>query len=182
MRQSSSVWGPVFVLYCFWIWLATGTDSPGGVGQFFTSRHSGTSCKHLLLRWHIIRARMTYRHCQFMSSRLPGSLKQTRGSGCLSWQPSLLVLMQSRFYNLKTYFYWQKHYDITNSSVQVWLLGGGWGGGGGGGGIIIGKSFDKLAKPRDVNVSTKRWRDGSQTQRYGGSSTGYSDCSQSLPK
>ena len=30
---------------------------------------------------------MTYRHCQFMTSRLPGSLKQTRGSGCLSCQP-----------------------------------------------------------------------------------------------
>ena len=41
------------------------------------------------------------------------------------------------------------------------------------GGIIIGKSFDKLVKARDVKVSTKRWRDGSQTQRYGGSGTGY---------
>ena len=41
------------------------------------------------------------------------------------------------------------------------------------GGIIIGKSFDKLAKARDVKVSTKRWRDGSQTQRYCGSGTGY---------
>ena len=71
--------------------------------------------------------------------------------------------MQSSFYNLKTYLYWQKHYDITNSSVQVQLL---WGG------IIIGKSFDKLAKARDVKVSTKRWRDGSQTQRYSGSGTG----------
>ena len=87
---------------------------------------------------------MTSGHCQFMTSRLPGSLKQTQGSGCLSWQPndsawfslrcilwprfilSLLVLMQSSFYNLKTYLYWQKHYDITNSSVQYciafWIL------------------------------------------------------------
>ena len=38
---------------------------------------------------------------------------------------------------------------------------------------IIGKSFDKLVKARDVKVSTKRWRDGSQTQRYGGSGKGY---------
>ena len=44
----------------------------------------------------------------------------------------------------------------------------------GAGDIIIGKSFDKLVKVRDVKVSTKRWRDGSQTQRYGGSGTGYS--------
>ena len=40
------------------------------------------------------------------------------------------------------------------------------------GDIIIGKSFDKLVKARDVKVSTKRWRDRSQTQRYGGSGTG----------
>ena len=40
------------------------------------------------------------------------------------------------------------------------------------GDIIIGKSFDKLVKARDVKVSTKRWRDWSQTQRYGGSGTG----------
>ena len=126
-------------LYCiaFWILLATGIGSPGSVGQFFTSRHSRTSCKYILLQWHIIWARMMYRHCQFMTSRLPGSLKQTRGSGCLSWQPndsarfrlrrilwpriilSLLISMQSSFYNLKTYWYWQKHNDITNSSVQV---------------------------------------------------------------
>ena len=126
-------------LYCiaFWILFVTGIGSPDGVGQFFTRRHSGTSCKYILLRWHIIWARMTYRHCQFMTSRLPGSLKQTRGNGCLSWRPndsvrfrlrrilwprfisSLLVLIQSSFYNRKTYLYWQKHYDITNSSVQV---------------------------------------------------------------
>ena len=37
------------------------------------------------------------------------------------------------------------------------------------GDIIIGKSFDKLVKAMDVKVSTKRWRDRSQTQRYGGS-------------
>ena len=133
MRQTSSVWGPVFVLYSFWILLATGIGSPGGVGQFFTNRHSGTSRKYLLLRWHIIWARMTYRHCQFMSSRLPGSLKQTRGSGCLSWQPndsarfrlrrilwprfilSLLVLMQSNFYNLKTYLVVK-----SQSSGKLW--------------------------------------------------------------
>ena len=40
------------------------------------------------------------------------------------------------------------------------------------GDIIIGKQFDKLVKARDVKVSTKQWRDGSQTQRYGGSGTG----------
>ena len=40
------------------------------------------------------------------------------------------------------------------------------------GDIIIGKSFDKLVKARDVRVATKRWRDRSQTQRYGGSGTG----------
>ena len=74
--------------------------------------------------------------------------------------------MQSSFYNLKTYLYWQNHYDITNSSVQVY---------------IIGKSFDKLVKARDVKVSTKRWRDRSQTQRYGGSGTGYHDVSHKLP-
>ena len=28
--------------------------------------------------------------------------------------------------------------------------------------IIIGKTSDKLVKARDVKVSTKRWRDGSQ--------------------
>ena len=125
--------------YCiaFWILLAIGIGSPGSIGQFLTSRHSGTSCKYLLLRRHTIWARMMYRHCQFMTSRLPSSLKQTRGSGCLSWQPndsarfhlrhilwsrfilSLLVLMQSSFYDLKTYWYWQEHKDITNSSVQV---------------------------------------------------------------
>ena len=41
------------------------------------------------------------------------------------------------------------------------------------GDIIIGKSFDKLVKARDLKVSTKRWRDGSQTQRYSGSGSGY---------
>ena len=41
------------------------------------------------------------------------------------------------------------------------------------GDIIIGKSFDKLVKARDVKVSTKQWRDRSQTQQYGGSGTGY---------
>ena len=40
------------------------------------------------------------------------------------------------------------------------------------GDIIISKSFDKLVKARDVKVSTERWCDGSQTQRYGGSGTG----------
>ena len=40
------------------------------------------------------------------------------------------------------------------------------------GDIIVRKSFDKFVKVRDVKVSTKRWRDGSQTQRYGGSGTG----------
>ena len=72
-----------------------------------------------------------------LAARLP---QTNAGSGCLSWQPndyarfrlrwrilwprfilSLLVLMQSSFYNRKTYLYWQKHYDITNSSVQVEL-------------------------------------------------------------
>ena len=42
------------------------------------------------------------------------------------------------------------------------------------GDIIIGKSFDKLVKARDVKVTTKRWRDQSQTQKYGGSGMGYS--------
>ena len=42
-----------------------------------------------------------------------------------------------------------------------------------GGGIIIGKLLDKLVKATEVKVSTKRWRGGSQTQRYGGSGTGY---------
>ena len=42
------------------------------------------------------------------------------------------------------------------------------------GDIIIGKSFDKPVKAGDIKVSTKRWRDRSQTQRYGGSGTGYS--------
>ena len=94
-----------------------------GVGQFFTSRHSGTSCKYLLLRQHIIWARMTYRHCQLMTSRLPGSLKQTRGSGACHGNLTTLngfvwgafcghdsstvnwfyPIMQSSFYNLKTY-------------------------------------------------------------------------------
>ena len=40
------------------------------------------------------------------------------------------------------------------------------------GDIIIGKSFDKHVKARDVKVSRKRWRDGSQTQGYGRSGTG----------
>ena len=40
------------------------------------------------------------------------------------------------------------------------------------GDIIIGKSFDKLVKATGVKISTKRWRDGSQTQRYGGTGTG----------
>ena len=36
-------------LYCiaFWIVFVTGIGSPDGVGQFFTRRHSGTSCKYL---------------------------------------------------------------------------------------------------------------------------------------
>ena len=38
--------------------------------------------------------------------------------------------------------------------------------------IIIWIILDKLVKTRDVKVSTKRWHDGSQTQRYGGSGTG----------
>ena len=41
-----------------------------------------------------------------------------------------------------------------------------------GGDIFISKSLDKLIKTRDVKVSTKQWRDGSQTQWYGGSGTG----------
>ena len=41
------------------------------------------------------------------------------------------------------------------------------------GDIIIGKSLDKLVMARGVKVPTKRWRGGSQTQRYGGSDTVY---------
>ena len=39
-------------LYCiaFWILFVTGIGNLDGVGQFFTRRHSGTSCKYLLLR------------------------------------------------------------------------------------------------------------------------------------
>ena len=120
---------------------------------------------------------VTY-HCQ---SRLPGSLKQMGGSGCLSWQPSdsawfrlgrifcprfvssVLILMQSSFYNLKTFVLTEAlryHKHISTSLIAV-------------GDIIIGKSFDKLVKARDVKVSRKRWRDRSQTQWYGGSGTGY---------
>ena len=44
--------------------------------------------------------------------------------------------------------------------------------------IVVGdssiwKSFDKVTKMRNAKVSTKWWRDRSQTQRYGGSGTGY---------
>ena len=119
-----------------WILLATGIGSLDVVEQFFTSRHSGTSCKSVVVV--IYRLGTNYvAPLSVMTSRLPGSLKQTRGSGCLSWQPnnsarfrlghilwpllisSLLVLMQSSFYNLKTHLCWQKHYNITNISVQV---------------------------------------------------------------
>ena len=40
------------------------------------------------------------------------------------------------------------------------------------GDIIIGKSIDNPVKTRHVKVSTKWWRDESQTQRYGGCVTG----------
>ena len=111
-----------------------------------------------------------------MTSRLAGSLKQTWGSGCLSWQPndsarfrvrrifwplfisSLLVLMQSSFYNLKTHLFWQKHYDITNISIKF--------------------NCDGCyhSRTRDVKLSMKRWHDESQTQRNGGSGTGFIEC------
>ena len=54
---------------------------------------------------------------------------------------------------------WRYHKQLSTSLIVL-------------GDIIIGKSLDKLVKARDVKVSTKRWRDGSQTQRYGGSGTG----------
>ena len=64
-----------------------------------------------------------------------GSFKYTRGSGCLSWRPndsawrtlrsrlitSLLALMQSSIFNMKTHLCWQKHYDIANIPVSVYL-------------------------------------------------------------
>ena len=53
----------------------------------------------------------------------------------------------------------QYHQQLSTSLIVV-------------GDIINGKSFDKLVKATDVKISTKRWRDGSQTQRYGGSGTG----------
>ena len=88
VRQKSSVGDRSLYCIAFSILLATGIGSPDGVKPFSTSRHSGTSCKCLSLRQPIIWARMTSRHCQFMTPRLPGSFKQTRGSRCLSWQPS----------------------------------------------------------------------------------------------
>ena len=124
---------------------------------------------------------MTYRHCQFMTSRLPGSLKQTRGSGCLSWQPndsvrfrlrrilwprfiSSLLVNTIKFLQSENIFVLTEalryHKQLSTSLIAV-------------GDIIIGKSFDKLVKARDVKVSTKRWRGRSQTQRYGGCGTGY---------
>ena len=71
--------------------------------------------------------------------------------------------MQWRFYNLKKNFVLTEalryHKQLSTSLIAL-------------GDIVIGKSFDKLVKARDEKVSTTRWRDGSQTQRYGGSGTG----------
>ena len=119
-------------LYCIkcWILLATGIGSPDGVEKFSQAdtqvniHYCGNLLFDVAPLW-------------VMTSRLPGSLKQMWGSGCLSWQSnncalfrlgrilwplfisSYLVLMQSSFYNLKIHLRWQKHYDITNISVQV---------------------------------------------------------------
>ena len=66
--------------------------------------------------------------------------------------------MQSSFCNPKTELL-RYHKQLSTSLIAV-------------GDIIIGKSFDKLVKARDVKISSKQWRDWLQTQRYGGSGTG----------
>ena len=132
-------------LYCiaFLILLATGIGSPDGVGQFFTRRHSGHHVNIYYCGNISFGHGWRYRHCQFMTSRLPGSLKQMRGNGCLSWQPndsawfrlrhilwprfilSLLVLMQSSFYNLKTIICTDRSITISQTAQYKFNCGGG---------------------------------------------------------
>ena len=98
-----------------------------------------------------------------MMSRLPSSLKQTQGSGCLSWQPNdsapfrLRRILWPRFkfigFNVIKFLQSENifvltealryHKQLSTSLIAV-------------GDIIIGKSFDKLVKARDVKVSMKR--------------------------
>ena len=146
--------------------------SPDGVKKFFISKH----WERLVNIYHdgniSFRARMM--------SRLPGSLKQTWGSGCLSWQPNDSIwfrlgrilwpwihlnfisfnavefLQSENTFVMTVALRYGKHLSTSVTAV---------------GDMIIGKSLDKFVKVRDVKVSTKRWC-GSQTQQYSGSGTG----------
>ena len=104
-----------------------------------------------------------------MTSRLPGSLKRLCA---VSLEAHFVATIYLKFIGFNTIKFLQSenifvltealryHKQLSTSLIAV-------------GDIIVGKSFDKLVKARDVKVSTKGWRDRSQTQRYGGSGTGY---------
>ena len=154
-------------LYCIksWILLATGIGSPDGVEQFSQADTQVNIhyCGNLL--FDVV-------PLSVMTSRLPGSLKQMRGSGCLSWQSNdCIVSFGAHFVatiHLKLIGFnaieslqskntcalteaLRHHKHLSTSLIAV-------------GAIIIDKSFDKLVKTRGVKVSMKGWRDGSQTQ------------------
>ena len=134
--------------------------------SLFTRRHSGT-CKYIVaVTYHLGTGRIAIVSlwrpgCPAPSNKREaagachGNLTTLRGFACGAFcghDSSQCCFNQSSFYNRKTYLYWQKHYDITNS---WWSL------------IAVGEYywqiFDKLVKAMDVKVSTKRWRDRSQT-------------------
>ena len=71
-------------LYCIaaWILLTTGIGSPDGVEQFFLQADTQVNIYYC--------GKLSFDVAPFsvMTSRLPGSLKQTLGSGCLPWHPN----------------------------------------------------------------------------------------------
>ena len=119
-------------LYCIasWILLATGIGSPDGIGQCFTADTRG---RHVNI-YYSVTYHLTWRHCQLWRPGCPAPSNKHEAAGACHGNLTILhgftwgafcshnsfeVLMQSDFYNLKTYLYWQKHYDIIHSSVQV---------------------------------------------------------------
>ena len=154
-------------LYCIksWILLATGIGSPDGVEQFSQADTQVNIhyCGNLL--FDVV-------PLSVMTSRLPGSLKQMRGSGCLSWQSNdcivsfgahFVATIHLKLIGFNAIEFLQSkntcaltealrhHKHLSTSLIAV-------------GAIIIDKSLDKLVKTRGVKVSMKGWRDGSQTQ------------------
>ena len=120
---------------------------------------------------------MTYRHYQFMTSGCPAPSNKREAAGAchgnltISFEAHFVATIHLKFIGFNTIKFLQPenifvlakalryHKQLSTSLIAV-------------GDIIIGKSFDKLVKARDIKVSTKRWCDRSQTQRYGGSGTG----------